>query len=194
MRSSDDPVALLPFAVAGILVGIGLVVGCGYGLYGQWTQKGAEQHDRLEGRIEWAGWRRSAAAGGPRWYLQVRIEGDDRGFLAAASEVAKTRRERIGIPEPPGSGARRSIPSLEGRSAVLVVDSALNPENPTPYLSALRVDGEPVVPLDGRAGKASPLWQQMVVWVLLGLGALTGAGLIGVSGQHVLVSIRHRRG
>lgn len=194
MNPSDDPFALLPFAIAGLVVGLALAGGCGYGLYqGRVDRSGDRwsQHVIRSGAIEWAGWRQSAAGGGPDWYLQVRLAGEDRGFLVGAAEVSAQRRTRYGFAE--ADGARRSISGLIGKTARLAVDSSLvaDSSNRTPYLSALAVAGETVVPLRAETTDA-PRWWRLVVQGLFALGVLAGIGLFTSSAQHFVVCLRHR--
>jgi hypothetical protein len=191
---SDDPFALLPFAVAGIIVGAGLAFGCGYGLYTRWTDEETSQSDHhvtVDGQIEWAGWRQSAVGGGPAWYLQVRIAGEDRGFLVSALSLSDQDRSRFG--EPGGPAPKQPIPSLIGKQATIVVDSGLSANNPRPYLSALRVDGETLVPLHNRSSESTPSWKRVGLGLLLGLGVFIGTGMLIGSLQHVIVCVRHGR-
>lgn len=194
MNPSDDPFVLLPFAVAGIIVGAGLAFGSGYGLYTRLSDEETAQSGEyvmVDGQIEWAGWRQSATGGGPAWYLLVRIAGDDRGFLVSASSLSEQDRSRFG--EPGGPAPKQPIPSLVGRQATIVVDSRLSTNNPRPYLSALRVDGETLVPLNDRSAESDPLWTRVGIVLLLGLGVFIGAGVLIGSLQHVVVCVRHGR-
>jgi len=196
MNPSDDPFALLPFAIAGIVLGVVLAGGCGYGLY-QWrsADRGGDRwgnHVTFTGPIAWAGWRPSAAADGPDWYLQVRLEDEAHGFLVAASDVPGPLKDRYGFRVT--ARQARPISALMGKGARLAVDSSLvvDATNRTPYLSALQVAGETVVPFRKEAPAPAPLWWRVVLHGLLGLGALVGIGLFSASSQHVVVCLRHR--
>jgi len=192
MTPSDDPFALLPFAVAGLIVGAGMAFGGGYGLHQQWGE--AQRtippagHVTVDGRIEWAGWRQSRVRDGPAWYLQLRIAGDDRGFLVSAASLSERDRARFGEPT-----ARQPIPVLEGKQASLVIDSALSSSNPTPYLSALRVEGKTIIPFEEEADPPAPLWKRVGWGLLLGMGLLVGVGMFIASLQHIVVCVRHGR-
>jgi hypothetical protein len=199
MNPSDDPVALLPFAVLGLIVGLGLAAVGGIGLYERWANDGASVaqkagHAFLDGRIAEARWRRSAAAGGPDWYLQVRISGDRRGFLVAAQDLPASERARLGFPPGSTGDNRRGISALMDRPATVVVDSSLrrSPGNPTPYLSALRVGGTTVLPLND-AGPSDPLWRRAALTGLLIVSMVAGWSLFGASAHHIRVCLRHRR-
>ena len=193
MSAPDDPVALLPMAVAGLLIGAGLAAGSGYGLHLQWSGQARADatapHATVEGRIAWAGWRASAAGEGPDWYLEVRLADRPRGFLVAAPSLTDTAQARYG---PPAAG--RGISALSGRRATVVVDSSLLARPAQhPYLAALRVEGETVVPLGDEQPPSSP-WVDWPVGLLLGVGLLVGVGLVGVSLQHIVVSVQHTSG
>lgn len=194
MSSSSDPVALLPLAVAGLVAGACLAFGSGYGLHLQWSRgpdaTASPAQATLEGRIEWAGWRTSAVPDGPNWYLEVRLAGRPRGFLAAAESLSDRARARYGSP-----ATDQGIPALAGEQATVVVDSSLlaRPER-HPYLAALRVDGQTIVPQGDAAADESMPWIRRVLGLLLGVGVLVGVGVVGASLQHVVVCIRQRRG
>lgn len=194
MPTSDDPSALLPFAIIGIVIGTGLALGCGYGLYSQATGDGspgeATEYARLEGPIERATWRKSAWPDGPDWYLQIHLEGDSRGFLVAASSLRGPVRAQLEDPTCQGA-SRTRIPALAGETATVVVDSSLW-HSQQPYLSALHVQGHVVVPLDGRESGSSPLSPRIALWLVLITGALGGVGILGASVHHVFVSIRFK--
>lgn len=197
VNPSDDPFALLPFAVAGLIVGIGLALGGGYGLSQQWRATDASgritEHVEVEGCVEWAGWRQSAVGEGPGWYLQVRLVGDERGFLVAASSIPASQQARLEGAD--GRARNREVTSLKGKQATIIVDSGLvaSPGNLTPYLSALRVEGETIVPLNGRTSSSTSLWRRLVWMLLLGIGLLAGVGLSAASVQHIAVCVRHGR-
>lgn len=194
MSPSSDPAALLPLAVVGLVIGASLALGSGYGLHLQWSRgQGASASPAqvpLEGRIEWAGWRASAVPDGPSWYLEVRLADRPRGFLVAAESLSDWARARFGSP-----AADQGIPALTGEQATVVVDSSLlgRPER-HPYLAALRVDGQTIVPQGGEAGDESMPWIRRGLGLLLGVGVLVGVGVVGASLQHVVVCIRQRRG
>jgi hypothetical protein len=191
MTPSEDPSALLPLAVLGAVIGAGLAFACGYGLYHRGIGERAPAHGShvvLNGPIAWAGWRQSAVPSGPDWYLQLRLEGDSRGFLVAASSLPTTYRARL---DGPDGRPRSPLPSLVGKRAAVVVDSSLHrsPGVSTPYLSALRVEGTTIVPLtpgESSSGGAG------VLLLLLGVGALGGLGLLGASVHHAVLCVRHR--
>lgn len=192
MFATNDPVALLPLAVAGLVIGAGLALGSGYGLHLQWSGRAwvpnSPRHTTIEGRTQWVGWRASAAPEGPDWYLEVRLADHPRGFLVAASGLADP--SRFGSPE-----AGRGIPALMGQPATVVVDSSfLSGTGRHPYLSALRVDGEAIVPLADGASNGTPRWLRWVVGLLLGGGVVIGVGVVGVCLQHVLLCVRRRDG
>lgn len=194
MSSSNDPIALLPLAVAGLVVGACLALGSGYGLHLQWSRghdaTASSAQATLEGPIEWAGWRASAVSDGPSWYLEVRLAGRPRGFLVAAESLSDRARARYGSP-----AADEGIPALAGRRATVVVDSSLlaRPEQ-HPYLAALHVNGETVVPQGDKAPDESTPWIHRALGLVLGVGLLVGVGVVGASLQHVIVCVRRGRG
>lgn len=190
MRQGDDPYGMLPLAVAGIVVGLGLALGVGTLFSHEWLKDGetasASTLAKRDGRIEWAGWRRSARRDGPRWFLQVRLKGDPHGYIVSGDRVSASYREQVG---PPSLG---EITDLRDTEATVVVDSSLL-NAPTPYLSGLHVDGETVVVLANAQSKRSSLWGRAGRLLLYGAATLLGLGILGASGHHVVVCIRYRR-
>lgn len=190
MRQGDDPYGVLPLAIAGIVVGVGLALGFGALFYHEWVKDdetaSATTLAKRDGRIEWAGWRRSARPDGPRWFLQVRIEGDSRGYIVSGDRVAASYREQVGQPR------LGEIADLRDTQATVVVDSSLL-NAPTPYLSGLHVGGETVVPLENAQSKRSSLWGRAGRLLLYGAATLVGLGILGASGHHVVVCVRYRR-
>lgn len=194
-RSQEDPFAYLPLTIPGLLIGIGLIFGCGY-LALDRTASGppvsSPRHAVIEGPIEWAGWRQSAAPGGPGWFLQIRLADDPRGFLVAATHLSATARTRLGEAGPKRNEGR--LPMLEGKDATVVVDSHFQepPRPNTPYMQALWVSGTPFVstesPGGGPAGGSTTLGL-----ALLGAGVLLGLGLTSASLHHLAVCARHGR-
>lgn len=191
----EPPFAYLPFALPGLLVGFGLILGCGYGvltrLDDSFSPKAGPGHTTIRGTIEWAGWRQSAAADGPARFLQVRLEGDPRGFLVSTSDLTAAFRERQVASE---QAKRNRLPGLEGKQAVIVVDDHFQerPRPSTPYMKALRINGRTVVPM-APPGSTSGNPGLLTV-LLLGGGLLLGIGLTSVSLHHIAVCVRHMRG
>lgn len=184
MRRSEELFAYASFAVAGLLVGLGLSVLSGTAAVQRWvpTPAALEANQvRLAGTVEGAGWRSSAR--GAERFLQIRLRDDPRDFLVVASDVPKAVREWLGRTD--------RLSRLEGGRAVIVTAARFQerPRPPTPYMLALHVDGTVIVP-HGRAADPPPPWQRTVVSILLGAGLLVGLALVGVSGHHLVLCIR----
>lgn len=194
-RRREDPFAYLPFAIPGLFVGLGLILGCGYlvldRMQGPSPTPPASGHATVSGTIEWAGWRRSAAAGGPAWFLQVRLADDARDFLVAASSLSPAARERL---EKAGARQNRGrLPSLEGRTATITVDSSFQerPRPQHPYMQTLQVNGTAIVP---RSNPGTAPREPSALFVILnGIGLLAGLGIGSVSLHHLAVCVRHSR-
>ena len=194
-RPRGDPFAYLPFAIPGLLTGLGLVLGCGYlalsKMSGAPSTETPPGHATIQGTVEWASWRQSAAPDGPTWFLQVRLADDPRGFLVSASDLSDAFREQ----QAQSGRARRSrrrLPALEGKKAIIVVDDRFQqrPRPPTPYMKALRIDGTVLV---SRRADSPPQAPNALVVLLLGTGVLVGLGLASVSLHHLAVCVRHAR-
>lgn len=189
MRQGKNPYGVLPIAVAGIVVGIGLVLGCGALMYHEWPEDGHASPTtpvKVEGKIEWAGWRRSARPDGPRWFLQVRMEGDPRRYIVSGDRVPASYREQVGQPR---SG---EITELGDKHVTVFVDSSLL-KMPTPYLSGLHVGGETVVPVENAQSTSFSVWGRVGLLSLLGAAALVGLGTLAASVHHVVVCVRYGR-
>jgi len=195
-RSQEDPFVYLPLTIPGLLVGLGLILGCGY-LALDRTDSGppapSARHAVIEGTIEWAGWRRSATPDGPTWFLQIRLAEDPRGFLVSAAGLSDPARTRLGEAGPKRNQGR--LPMLEGKSATVVVDSHFQePPRPTPpYMQALWVSGTPLVSAKSADGSPEPGGPSTLVLALLGAGVLLGLGLTSASLHHLAVCVRHGR-
>lgn len=192
MKASTDPVAQLPLAIAGIVVGMVLALGSGYALHLQWSDQNESipsPDTTLKGTTEWAGWRASAVPEGPDWYLEIRLVGRPRGFLVATDRLPEAVQSQYGSP-----AANQHIPALTGEPATVVVDSTLlaHPAR-HPYLSGLHVNGEIIVPQKNGELEGSSLWGSPRLGLLLGFGLLVGLALVGASLQHVVVCVRQRR-
>lgn len=186
-----SPFAYLHFAVMGLLVGLGIATGSGIRLQDQWRhggEKAVSDYVAVQGRITKAQWRRSAAPDGPNWYLQVWVEGDDRGFLIAERDLSTSSLETVGVSE-----ARDApISELVGREGVVYLDSALV-DSSTPYLSALQIEGRFVGPSKQAAVSMFSSSSQWGVALFWGAGMLLGVGLLGVSVHHLVVCLRYWR-
>jgi hypothetical protein len=188
-RGTDSLIAYAPFAVAGLLVGMGLSVLVGAYMLDRWgpgADAPGDDRARLTGTVAWAGWR--ASARGPERFLEIRLRDDPRRFLVAASDVPAAVYEQWGRAD--------RLPRLEGQQASIVVAARFQerPRPSTPYILSLRVEGTTVVPDQRAAGSPSP-WREPVVTVLLGTGLLVGLVLAGVSGHHLAICVRAwRRG
>jgi hypothetical protein len=194
MIRRDDPFEALPFAVAGLLVGVGLSVLCGTSVLSRWAadpESGTSNQAVVEGTVEWAGWRQSAHAEGPVWFLQLRLATDPRGFLVAESALIRTLREQLRQEQPLENGARLS--SLIGtQAAISVAPRFQEPPRPsTPYVQTLRIDGTAVVP-SGSSSSDADGPHDWIVSVLVGIGMLVGLGVTGVSAHHLVICIRYR--
>ena len=195
-RRREDPFAYLPFAIPGLLVGLGLVLGCGYLVFDRMNASSPtpppSSHATVSGTIEWAGWRRSAAASGPTWFLQIRLADDPRDFLVAASSLSPAARDRLRK-----AGARQNkgrLPVLEGRRATITVDSSFQkqPRPSHPYMQALRVNGTVIT--EPHSGSAPTSKGPTALALLLSVvGLLTGLGIASVSLHHLAVCVRHGR-
>lgn len=193
MSRHDDPFTVLPFAVAGVIVGVGLSGLCGYLALDRWaTPPVASRHEQavIEGPIEWAGWRQSAHAEGPVWFLQLRLATDSRGFLVATSDLTDALRERLRQEQPLQNGARLS--SLIGIQATIGVAPRFQkrPRSPTPYARTLWIDGTAVVAPGSPSAEADGPY----AWIasgLVGVGLLVGFGVASVSAHHLVVCARH---
>ena len=195
-RRREDPFAYLPFAIPGLLVGLGLVLGCGYLILDRVNVSSptppSSRHATISGTIEWAGWRRSAAAGGPVWFLQIRLAEDPRDFLVAVSSLSPAARDRL-----QKAGARQErgrLPVFEGRRATITVDSSFQkPPRPNhPYMQALRVDGTIIT--QAPSGSSTESEGPTALFLLLsGTGLLVGLGIASVSMHHIAVCIRYGR-
>jgi hypothetical protein len=194
-RQHEDPFAYLPIVIPGLLVGLGLVLGGGVLAAAQIDASSpptaAAGQATIRGTVAWAGWRQSAAADGPAWFLQVRLDGDPRGFLVSASDLTATFRDRHDQ-SGPARGTRRPLSGLEGKDAVIVVDDRFQerPRPSTPYMQALRIGGTVVAPLRPDASSEGPSTGFLL---LLGAGVLAGLGLTSVSLHHIAVCVRHAR-
>lgn len=193
MHASTDPVAHLPLAVAGIVVGAVLALGSGYALHLQWGEESGSNpsslHTTLVGITEWAGWRASAVPEGPDWYLEVRLEDRPRGFLVTTDRLSEGVGSQYGSP-----GANQRIPALTGKQATVVVDSTLLARPAQhPYLSGLRVNGEIIVPEKSGGSDEWSAWESSWLGVLLALGVLVGLAFLGASLQHAVVCVLQRR-
>jgi hypothetical protein len=192
MDRSDDAFAYFPVAIAGAVLGLGLMVGCGYFAYdhgpaGDNTRR-LSSYAMIDGRVEWAGWRMSTGRGGPHRFLQIRFEGDHRGFLVASENVPRAHRRQF---ERTRTGDDE-IPSLMGRAATVAVDSALLNEE-TPYISGLWVGEETIIPVRGNSCDSVDGWRQTALLSLYWMGTLVGLGILGVSVQHLTVCVRYWR-
>ena len=193
MRQREDPFAALPFAVAGLLVGIGLSVLCGQIVLDRWAANPATRSSGeavVEGTVEWAGWRKSAHPDGPVWFLQLRLSTDPRGFLVAASDLTEALRAELRRVGPRKNGNR--LPSLIGTEATIGMAPRFQerPRPPTPYVRTLQVDGTVVV-ASGSSREANEPYGPIAVFVI-GVGGLVGLGVTGVSGHHLVLCVRHR--
>lgn len=191
----ETPLAYLPFALSGLLVGFGLILGCGYGVLTQlddsFSPEAGPKQATIKGTIDWAGWRQSAAADGPARFLQVRLEEDPRGFLVSPSDLTAAFREHQAASE---NAKRSRLPSLEGKQAIIVVDDHFQerPRPSTPYMKGLRINGTTVVsmaPSGSTSGDSG-----LLAVLLIGGGLLLGIGLTSVSLHHIAVCVRHMRG
>jgi hypothetical protein len=194
MSRRDDPFEALPFAVAGLLVGVGLNVLCGTSALSRWTADpgpGMSNQAVVEGTVEWAGWRQSAHAEGPVWFLQLRLTTDPRGFLIAESALIGPLRERLRQEQPLENGAQLS--SLIGAQAAIGVAPRFQkpPRPSTPYVQTLRIDGTAVVP-SGPASSDADGPYDWIAHVLIGIGMLVGLGVTGVSAHHLVICVRYR--
>jgi hypothetical protein len=191
MDRRDDAVAYFPVAIAGAVLGLGMMVGCGYVAYKHEMAGGDADEDpsyaMIEGRVAWAGWRTSAVREGPNRFLQIRFEDDHRGFLVDARDLPRAHRRRF---ERSGAGDDEIL-GLIGVTATVAVDSALLNEE-TPYMSGLRVGGETVIPVHG--GRADSSTRSMALLLLYWGGTLLGVALLGASVQHMVVCVRYWRG
>lgn len=190
MAHPDAPYALLPLAFAGIVIGIGITVLCGILIANQgWFEQDGIRSARyagVEGTIERVGWRRSAAARGPDWFFQVHLEKDERGFIVSADEVPASWKDRFGPPSTEGIASS----GLIGKTARMLVDSTLL-DQPTPYISSLRVEGRTIVPAEDPESNPSPFWIRLGLLVVYGIGIVVGVGLAGASGHHVFVCLQY---
>lgn len=168
------------------------MLGAAYLLSGLWSHDPLldAAHVALDGTIQEARWRQSAMGSGPAWFLQLRLDGDPRGFIVAASRLSEADRDRFG---PPAARSSNRIPLLEGKRATVVVDSSLQhtPAGLTPYMSALRVDGRRIVSRTGAAPDPPSPWKTSALLLLAGGGLLLGVGLLGASLHHVFLCLRH---
>lgn len=191
MNRSDDPYTLLPLAFAGIVVGLVMTAVFGDLGYDQLnTGEGTSaspKYAEIEGPIAWAGWRTSAVAQGARWFLQIRIEDDHRGYIVAAEDVPETGQARFGSP----GSEKDTLSELVGKPVAVTIDSSLLEEE-TPYMAGLSVGGEPIISADD--GSESPsVWIRSALVIGYGMGTLMGLGILGASVQHVVVCVRHWR-
>lgn len=190
MTSRETPVAYVHLAVLGLLFGLSMAVGGSLLLHDQWRDSrenpSASDHVIVRGRISDAQWRSSAVPQGPTRYLQVRIDGDPRGFLVSEQALSGATLRFLGI-----SNLREgSLSELTGREGSVRIDSALQNE-PTPYVSALRVDGRTVVSEANTGDGLSSSWRQRILGLLYGAGTLIGIGLISASSHHLVVCLRY---
>lgn len=193
MSRRNDPFAALPFAVVGLIVGLGLSGLCGNALLHRWTTSAPPSADLvvIEGPVEWAGWRRSRHAEGPVWFLQLRLTTDARGFLVAASDLPGDLQAQLR-----GAGARRNgkrLSSLIGTQAAIGVAPRFQeaPRPPHPYVRMLRVDGATVVSPNTSSSDADGTYA-LLASVLVGIGSVVGLAMTGVSAHHLVVCVRYR--
>lgn len=192
MHRRDDAFAFFPVAIAGAVIGLGMMIGGGHFAYDYRTAgneaHGLSSHAIIEGRVAWAGWRTSAAGGGPDRFLQFRLENDPRGFLVAADDLSSADRKRF----------KRShsnddeVPTLTGATVVVAVDSALLDEE-TPYIAGLRVGGTTIIPARRDPSDSMHGWTPPALLTLYWICALVGVGILGASVQHIIVCVRYWR-
>lgn len=189
--ASETPDVYLPVAVFGILAGLTLVLGGGFVLHAQWAssiQQAASEYVTVQGRIAEARWRRSAAPQGPRRFLYVKIEGDDRGYLVAEQDLPSSSRDGLGISEDQGTG----LSGLVGQKALIRFEVSLR-EEPTPYLTELRIEGQTVFSEGTISSRFSTSLSQRLLALLGGLTVLIGVVGMGVSIHHLTVWGRYWR-
>ena len=194
MRQREDPFAALPFAVAGLLVGIGLSVLCGQIVLDRWATNPATRTSSeavVEGTVEWAGWRKSVLSDGPVWFLQLRLSADPRGFLVAASDLPSAFREQLRQAGPRDNGTR--LPSLIGAQAAIGLAPRFQerPRPTRPYIQTLRIDGAAIV-TSGASSAGADGPSSWIAHGLVGIGLLVGIGVMGVSAHHLVVCVRYR--
>lgn len=203
MAQTNNPTGMLPLAFVGIVVGGLVTVGCGYVVHlalkdhhGSPSPSPSAGKVSLKEKVEWAAWfDNSFSRHGPDWYFQVQIEGDRRAFTMPASRVPDSIQNRWKIPAGLTTKNRHLISSLPGKTATVVVDSgvAKNDVDPTPYISALSVEGDTIAPLVAGQSGPVPLWARLGAILLFGTGMLFGVGLIGTSTHHVYLCIQYCR-
>ena len=193
MHQRENPLFAVPFAVAGLLVGVGLSVLCGQFVLDRWTASSAPSSNQavIEGPVEWAGWRRSVHADGPVWFLQLRLTTDPRGFLVAASDLPSAFREQLRQAGPRDNGTRLS--SLIGAQAAIGLAPRFQerPRPTSPYIQTLRIDGAAIV-TSGASSAGADGPSSWIAHGLVGIGLLVGIGVMGVSAHHLVVCVRYR--